>query len=146
MNLLTPLRRDPDRASRSATGPERINWLASTPFLLMHLIPLGLLFSGPKLGHLWLGLGLYVARMFFITAGYHRYFAHRGYKLGRGMQLLMAVGGASAVQKGPLWWAGNHRLHHRFSDTERDLHSPRHGFWWSHVGWILADRYSRTPL
>lgn len=128
-----------------ATGPQPINWKASTPFLVMHLVPLGLFFTGPGFRDFLLCLILYYVRMFFITAGYHRYFAHRSYKLGRVMQFLMALGGTTTVQKGPLWWAGNHRQHHRFSDTERDLHSPKHGFWWSHVGWILADTYSQTP-
>jgi stearoyl-CoA desaturase (delta-9 desaturase) len=132
---------DPQR-----TGPEPVNWATSSPFLVMHLLPLGLLFTGPGYQDFAWCIVLYYARMFFITAGYHRYFAHRSYKLGRVMQFLMALGGTTAVQKGPLWWAGNHRTHHRFSDTERDVHSPKHGFWWSHVGWILADRYNRTPL
>jgi stearoyl-CoA desaturase (delta-9 desaturase) len=82
--------------------------------------------------------------MFFITAGYHRYFSHRSYRLPRWAQLLMAVGGASALQKGPLWWAAHHREHHRWSDTEQDIHSPTRGFWWSHVGWILCDKHSAT--
>ncbi len=146
MNPLSLLRRKPTEASASPlTGPEPINWPASLPFLLLHLVPLALFFTDPGWEDFLLCAALYFVRMFFITAGYHRYFAHRGYKLGRVMQFVMAAGGASAVQKGPLWWAGNHRLHHRYSDTERDLHSPRHGFWWSHVGWILADRYSHTP-
>lgn len=139
------LRRAPTGKEASRTGPQPINWLASTPFLVMHLIPLALFFTDPGWEDFLLCFILYYARMFFITAGYHRYFAHRSYKLGRVMQFLMAFGGATAVQKGPLWWAGHHRQHHRFSDTERDVHSPRHGFWWSHVGWILADRYSETP-
>jgi stearoyl-CoA desaturase (Delta-9 desaturase) len=84
-------------------------------------------------------------RTFFITAGYHRYFAHRAYKTNRAFQLLLAVGGASTAQKGPLWWAGHHRNHHRYSDTEVDIHSPLRGFWWSHVGWILCDKYNETP-
>jgi stearoyl-CoA desaturase (delta-9 desaturase) len=58
----------------------------------------------------------------------------------------MAFGGGTACQKGVLWWAGYHRRHHRFSDTARDIHSPRKGFWWSHVGWILCDKYSRTDV
>jgi stearoyl-CoA desaturase (delta-9 desaturase) len=60
------------------------------------------------------------------------------------MQFLMAFAGTTAVQKGPLWWASHHRAHHRYVDTERDPHTPRKGFWWSHVGWILSDRYSAT--
>jgi stearoyl-CoA desaturase (delta-9 desaturase) len=87
----------------------------------------------------------YWMRMFFITAGYHRYFSHRAFKTSRAFQLVLAFGGSSAAQKGPLWWAGNHRMHHRYSDTPRDHHSPRKGFWWSHVGWILSDDANDVP-
>ena len=51
----------------------------------------------------------------------------------------------SSSQKGVLWWGAHHRHHHRYSDQEEDLHSPTlFGFWWSHVGWILSDRYNST--
>src|SRR5205807_8269200 len=89
---------------------------------------------------------LYWVRMFFITAGYHRYFAHRSYRTSRLVQFVLALGGTTAAQKGPLWWAGHHREHHRWADTERDTHSPRRGFWWSHVGWILCDKYNETNV
>ena len=62
--------------------------------------------------------------MFGLTAGYHRYFAHRGYKTSRWFQFVLAWLGASALQRGPIWWAGHHRLHHKHSDTEDDPHSP----------------------
>jgi stearoyl-CoA desaturase (delta-9 desaturase) len=61
-------------------------------------------------------------------------------------QFVMAFGGTTAVQKGPLWWASHHRLHHRYTDLDDDVHSPRDGFWWSHVGWILSTRYKATDL
>ncbi len=123
---------------------ERVNWVSSIPFLAFHLTPLLLLWTGVS----WTAVALlavtYWTRMFFITAGYHRYFAHRTYRMARVPQFLMAFGGTMALQKGPLWWAGHHRDHHRFSDTERDVHSPQKGFWWSHVGWILCDKYGAT--
>jgi stearoyl-CoA desaturase (delta-9 desaturase) len=86
-----------------------------------------------------------LGRIWFITAGYHRYFAHRAYRTGRVFQFVLAFGACSAAQKGPLWWAGHHRDHHRYSDTELDVHSPLRGFWWSHLGWILCDKYTETP-
>lgn len=89
---------------------------------------------------------LYAVRMFAITAGYHRYFAHRSYVLSRPVQFVLAFLGTTAAQKGPLWWSAHHRAHHRYSDTERDVHSPQKGFWWSHVGWILCDRHSSTDV
>src|SRR5438874_3167884 len=120
---------------------ERLNWVTSIPFFLVHLVCLAAIFTGVPARALILCGVLYVVRMFFITAGYHRYFAHRSYRMGRPMQFLMAVGGTTAAQKGPLWWAGNHRDHHRFADTDQDTHSPLRGFWWSHIGWILCDKY-----
>ncbi len=62
--------------------------------------------------------------MFFVTAGYHRYFAHKSFSTGRAMQFVFAFGGLTAAQKGPLWWAAHHRTHHRYTDTERDPHTP----------------------
>ena len=110
----------------------------SLPFLAFHLAPLLALFVAVSWADWVLCAALYAVRMFFITAGYHRYFSHRSYRMARGPQLSMAVGGTLAVQKGPLWWAAHHRIHHRFTDQDRDVHSPRDGFWWSHVGWILS--------
>src|SRR5258708_33996212 len=52
-----------------------------------------------------------------------------------------------ASQKGGLWWGAPHRPHHRFSDQEDDLHSPTlFGFLWSHIGWIISDKYEDTRL
>jgi stearoyl-CoA desaturase (Delta-9 desaturase) len=125
---------------------ERINWRSSAPFLAFHLIPLAVVVTGVTARAVVMCLVLYAVRMFFVTAGYHRYFSHRSYRLGRPAQLVMALGGTSAMQKGPLWWASHHRDHHRYSDTELDVHSPIKGFWWSHVGWILSDKHSGTDL
>ncbi len=115
-------------------------------FILMHVAALAVFWVPFSWGLVSLCLGLYLLRMFAITAGYHRYFAHRSYKTSRVFQFLLAFIGASSLQKGPLWWAGHHRHHHRYSDQDEDLHSPRRdGFWWAHVGWILSHRYDETP-
>src|SRR5262245_30268374 len=77
-------------------------------------------------GFSWLGLalcvGAYYARMFFITAAYHRYFSHRSYKTSRWFQFLLALGAQCSGQKGALWWAAHHRTHHKLSDMPGDLH------------------------
>ena len=119
---------------------EHINWKTSIPFLLIHALVLLTFVTGITPTAAIIFAVMFWGRMFFITAGYHRYFSHRSYKLGRGMQLVMAFGGGMAAQKGALWWASHHRNHHRYSDTDQDLHSPQKGFWWSHVGWILCDK------
>lgn len=132
--------------SKSFARPadERVNWVSSIPFILAHFVPFLAIFTGVTWKAVILGVVLYFGRMFFITAGYHRYFSHRAYKTSRVFQFILALGGSMAAQKGALWWASHHRLHHRFSDTERDIHSPQKGFWWSHMGWILCDKYKDT--
>jgi len=138
--------------SVAAAGPDaasqnRINWVKSLPFFGLHLACFAAIFTGVSWGALWLCLSLYVIRMFAITAGYHRYFAHRTYRTSRWVQFILAWIGCSALQKGPLWWASHHRHHHQHSDQGGDVHSPeRLGFWWSHVGWILCDKYQNTNL
>ena len=92
-----------------------------------------------------LALGAYFARMVLVTLAYHRYFSHRSFKTSRAFQFLLALGAQSAAQKGVLWWAAHHRFHHKHSDTPQDPHSAKHrGFWYSHVGWILAPGYDGT--
>ena len=125
---------------------ERVDWVHNIPFFAVHLVPLFAFVTGVTTFDILLCIGLYVSRMFFITASYHRYFAHRSYKMGRTMQFLMAFGGVTAAQKGPLWWAAHHRHHHRSSDTPEDIHSPLKGFWWSHIGWIVCRKYRGTDL
>lgn len=125
---------------------EKIDWVKSSPFFIAHFVPLAAFFTGVHWSDVILCISLYWIRMFFITAGYHRYFSHRSYKLGRVMQFLMALGATTSAQKGPLWWASNHRHHHRYSDQPEDIHSPKKGFFWSHMGWILCDKYHNTDL
>jgi stearoyl-CoA desaturase (delta-9 desaturase) len=111
-------------------------------FFALHLAALGVFwvpFSWTLVG--WLALS-YVIRMFGVTAGYHRYFSHRSYKLGRAAQFAMAFLAQTSAQKGVLWWAAHHRDHHRHADRPDDVHSPREGFWWAHVGWILSTRHA----
>ncbi len=116
-------------------------------FALVHAAALGVI----AIGFSWEGVALclasYYLRMFAITAGFHRYFSHRTYRLGRVPQFLLAFLGQTAAQKGVLWWASNHRHHHKYSDRPEDIHSPlQGGLWWSHMGWILSPDYVETDL
>ena len=114
--------------------------LLTLPFWGVHVLAIvGLAI----LGFSWTGVAvcaaLYVPRMFFVTGAYHRYFSHRSYKTSRWFQLVLALGAMGTAQKGVLWWAAHHRVHHKLSDAPGDLHSVKQsGFWWAHMGWILA--------
>lgn len=131
-------------APAERAAEERIDWIRSLPFLLIHLAVIGVFWVGVSPVAVMICLALYAARMFGLTAGYHRYFSHRTFKTTRVFQFVLGWLGTMATQKGPLWWAANHRHHHATSDTDEDAHSPRHGFWWSHVGWFLCDKFNAT--
>jgi stearoyl-CoA desaturase (Delta-9 desaturase) len=121
-------------------------WHDRVVFPAFHLLTVALvLLAGVSWGAVALCLAAYALVAFGITAGYHRYFAHRTFSTGRAFQLVLALLGTLALQKGVLWWASHHRQHHRASDREEDVHSPvRRGFWWAHLGWIVAPDYKRT--
>jgi stearoyl-CoA desaturase (Delta-9 desaturase) len=120
---------------------------SAIPFVLVHLACIAAIWTGITWQSVALGAALYWLRIFFIGAGYHRYFSHRAYATSRLFQLVLAVGAQSTAQKSVLWWATQHRHHHLHSDTERDLHSPRQkGFIYSHVGWIFARRQDSLDL
>ena len=117
------------------------------PFLLVNLVCLGEIWTGVSVWSVSLALALYVVRMFGVTAGYHRYFSHRSFKTSRVGQFILAFLAQSSAQRGVLWWAAKHRHHHRFSDLENDVHSPRHrGFLYAHVGWVFQKHHGATDF
>ena len=125
--------------SLDPTQAKRIDWVRAIPFITLQLMCLGVFWVG------WSWIALAVTgvvlgvRMFAITGFYHRYFSHRTFKTSRPAQFVFAVLGASAVQRGPLWWAAHHRHHHRAADEADDVHSPiADSFLWSHILWVMS--------
>lgn len=124
---------------------DRVEWFRVAPFFLLHASCL-LVFV---VGFSWVALAVclftYAARVFALTAFYHRYFSHRAFKTSRAVQFLGALVGNSAAQRGPIWWAAHHRWHHRASDRPDDIHSPsQQGFWWSHMLWFMTRENYKT--
>ncbi|MDW8479875.1 MAG: acyl-CoA desaturase [Xanthomonadales bacterium] len=130
----------------TAEGDDRIDWPRIVPFLALHVAVLAVFLVGFSWIALWTAVGLYLVRMFAITAFYHRYFSHRAFRTSRPLQFLFAFLAATSAQRGPLWWAAHHRKHHRLADRAGDPHSPREGFWHSHVAWFLKRRAFATDL
>ncbi|MCB9903916.1 MAG: acyl-CoA desaturase [Planctomycetes bacterium] len=132
---------------RDGQDPRAIDWFRVSPFVAIHVACFAVLLVGWSPFAVAFAVCFYVVRMFAITAFYHRYFSHRSFCTSRVMQFCFALLGATAAQRGPLWWAAHHRAHHRHSDEDADVHSPeRQGFWYSHVGWILAQGNFRTRV
>jgi stearoyl-CoA desaturase (delta-9 desaturase) len=120
---------------------DQIAWSNAATLALMHLGCLGVFWVGWSPTAVGLASLSYVIRAFGLTAFYHRYFSHRAFRTSRWFQFVGALLGCLALQKGPLWWAAHHRNHHRHSDREPDVHSPRvHGIVWAHLGWFLTPR------
>jgi stearoyl-CoA desaturase (delta-9 desaturase) len=136
---------DSDYSSEPAevvrTQPDGVNLVRCIPFIILHLGCLGVIWVGGSWFAVGLAVALYFIRMFAVTGVYHRYFSHKTYSTSRLGQFLLALLGATCVQRGALWWAYHHRHHHQHSDDPEDAHSPHvHGFWWSHIGWITSRR------
>lgn len=123
-----------------------IDWLRIIPFIGLHLGCFAVIWVGTSTVAVATAIALYLLRMFAITAFYHRYFAHKSFKTSRPVQFLFALIGASATQRGPLWWAAHHRQHHRHADQKLDPHSPQQGFLWSHMGWFLSRKHFKADL
>jgi len=122
-----------------------IDWVRVVPFIGIHLACFSVFWVGFSWFALGFAIGLYAVRMFAVTGFYHRYFSHKAFHTSRFFQFIIALFGASAVQRGPLWWASHHRHHHVNSDAVSDAHSPvQHGFLWSHIGWFLSTKHFAT--
>lgn len=134
-----------DDANSYHANWREIDLLRVIPFVLLHLACLCVFWVGFSWFALGFAIALYVVRMFAVTGFYHRYFSHKAFRTTRFFQFILAVVGASAVQRGPLWWASHHRHHHINSDEIDDAHSPvQHGFLWSHLGWFLSNKHFAT--
>lgn len=82
-----------------------------------------------------------------ITMGYHRLWSHKAYDAHISVRIILAIGGAMALQNSILHWSSDHRIHHRHvDDDDKDPYSAGKGLWYSHIGWMLreyqASRYS----
>jgi stearoyl-CoA desaturase (delta-9 desaturase) len=121
-----------------------IDWMRIIPFIFIHLACFAVIWVGFSTTALVVCVLSYVVRMFAITAFYHRYFSHKTFKTSRTIQTIFAVVGASATQRGPLWWAAHHRHHHVHSDKKEDIHSPKNGFLSSHLQWFLKHENFHT--
>ena len=135
------------RADDPAPDHDDIMYPSAIPFVLVHLACFAAIWTGISWTAVAIAVAIYWLRIFAIGAGYHRYFSHRAYATSRAFQLALAVLAQSTAQKSVLWWAAKHRHHHLHSDTEADVHSPRHkGFIYSHVGWVFSRRHDLTDL
>ena len=73
-----------------------------------------------------------------ITLGYHRLFSHGAFSAAWPVRLFVLFFGGAAFEQSAMRWSALHRLHHRYTDTDRDPYNIKRGFFYAHVGWILV--------
>jgi stearoyl-CoA desaturase (Delta-9 desaturase) len=121
---------------------DEISWGTSIIIVAIHLLvliglPVYLFFQTPSIGLIIGTIALFFACGLSITAGYHRLFAHRAYEAKGPFKALVLFFGTIALQGSVAFWTHTHRLHHQFTDKEKDPHNITKGFFYAHMGWLF---------
>ena len=116
---------------------KKINWSTVIGVTIFHSLAVAALFTFSWQNVIAAVILWWVIASFGVGIGYHRLLTHRGFKTPRWFERTLSVIGSMAIQSGPLTWVTTHRLHHAFTETDGDPHSPIHGTYWSHMGWIF---------
>ncbi|XP_013190816.2 acyl-CoA Delta(11) desaturase [Amyelois transitella] len=100
-----------------------------------------LCFTSAKRATIIFAIFIYIIAKIGITGGAHRLWAHRAYKAKLPLEILLLIMNSIAFQDTVLTWARDHRLHHKYSDTDADPHNPTRGFFFAHMGWVLVRKH-----
>ena len=128
---------------------EKINWTTLIAVIIFHALAIVALFTF-SWANLTAALILWwIGGSWGIGMGYHRLLTHRGFKAPKWLEYFMSICGTLAMQSGPLTWVTTHRIHHAFTETDKDPHSPIRGAYWAHIGWIFrgtAQNHSEATM
>ncbi|ESN90089.1 hypothetical protein HELRODRAFT_104475 [Helobdella robusta] len=78
---------------------------------------------------------------FGITVGAHRLWSHKAYKAKLPLRIFLGICNSMAFQNDIIEWSRDHRLHHKFSETDADPHNAKRGFFFSHCGWLMCRKH-----
>jgi len=134
----------PKRPSRGQWTEQPIVWRNVAIFIYLHAAALYgfyLCFTTAKWATVAWALVLHLLGGFGITGGAHRLWAHKSYKAKWPLRLFAALMQTISVQNDIYEWSRDHRVHHKFSETDADPHNARRGFFFSHVGWLLMKKH-----
>jgi stearoyl-CoA desaturase (delta-9 desaturase) len=125
--------------SRSSRGYTTVSGAFIVVYHVALLIglPVYLYYASPSWSLIGVSLLLLFLTEIGIGAAYHRYYAHRAYRMRWPAEAVLLFLSTLALQGSVLRWSFEHRLHHAFVDTDRDPYSIRKGFWYAHVLWLF---------
>lgn len=119
-------------------------WLNVFLFVILHSsIPIGvymLINQWPWRTIAWSVLGIYVSGVG-VTAGTHRLWSHRSYKASMPVQILLMLMQTMAGQNSIYTWSRDHRVHHKYAETDADPHNIKRGFFFAHMGWLCCRKH-----
>lgn len=116
----------------------KVNYFTAFFLLLFHVGAVIALFNFQPMFLVLMGLTWFLAGCPGIGIGYHRLLTHRGFTTPKWLEYTLVLCGCLAVQGAPLWWVAWHRQHHQFTEKrDKDPHTPKDGFFWSHMGWLI---------
>ncbi|XP_060573447.1 stearoyl-CoA desaturase-like isoform X2 [Ruditapes philippinarum] len=140
---LTPDSISEEREPETKRPPFQIVWRNAVIMVSLHLAGIYGVYLIPKakISTLVWAYILYLCGGLGITAGAHRLWAHRSYKAELPMRILLAIFNSLAFQNDVIEWARDHRVHHKFSETDADPHNAKRGFFFAHVGWLLVRKH-----
>lgn len=118
----------------------QINWITTAVMVVYHVLAVVALLHFSWRPFLLACLLWWISGSLGIGMGYHRLLTHRGYKCPKWLEYFFTICGTLALEGGPIFWVGTHRIHHQLTDKPGDPHSPRDGKWWSHMGWVLMGK------
>lgn len=81
-----------------------------------------------------------------VTAGAHRLWAHKTYKGTLPFRIMMMLFNCIALQNDIYIWVRDHRVHHKFTETDADPHNAKRGFFFAHVGWLMMKKHPDVLL
>ena len=115
----------------------KIQWVTLTTVSIFHILAVWALFTFSWQNLIAAAVTWWIAGSWGIGMGYHRLLTHGGFKTPKWMEYFLTFCGTLGLQSGAITWVTTHRIHHAFTETEQDPHSPRGGTFWSHIGWIM---------
>ena len=122
-------------SKKSQSG--QIQWVTSIVVIVFHFMAAWALFAFSWQNLFAAAAVWWITGSWGIGLGYHRLLTHGGFKTPKWLEYFLTLCGTLALQSGSIQWVATHRMHHAFTETERDPHSPRDGTFWAHIGWLM---------
>ncbi|XP_028287787.1 acyl-CoA desaturase [Parambassis ranga] len=135
-----------DNTYKEKDGPKPPRIIVWRNVILMTLLHIGALYgvylipSASAATLLW-SVVCFVISGLGITAGAHRLWSHRSYKASLPLRIFLSVANSMAFQNDIFEWARDHRVHHKYSETDADPHNAVRGFFFAHIGWLLVRKH-----